>query len=494
MNKQFRVAQKLGLMFRPETPLPDDIKSWAKNQLKAKSPALGVSTTGAKKIQEWPDRLQPDLLTRDNLYSEYKYNRKREEMNLAGYSSEAAKQDNRKKNLLFNTDELKFSHRNIFGEDQVKLRFTSFWANHFTTGNIWDNQNHIGHLIEEAILANLNGNFSQMLYKVTSHPAMLSYLDNCWSCGENSQNAIASRRDGFQAGLNDNLGRELLELHTVSPSAKYTEADIRGAANVLAGWGIWPGRISGDDELLTIPQRHQKLLKMGGTTNSWDFFKQDHAEPGNKKVLGKVIPAGKGGLRKLTDFLASHEHTIKYISYKLAQHFVSDDPSQSDVDFIASAWKKGNGNLDQIHSAVIERAVMSKDPKFQWPMTWLFQVVRLSDARFFQGWGQINSYDNNLMKVREIFEELGQGFWHERQPDGYSSDKNEWLSGEMFERRIRFSDAIYSAGRPKFRSEEIMDRIDANESTRKLVASVSNKKSKFIALMCSPEMMGLENA
>jgi len=494
MNEQFRVAQKLGLMFRPDNPLPDDIKSWAISQLKAKSPALGVNNTTASKIQEWPDRLQPDLLTRDNLYSEYKYNRKRQEMDLAGYSSEAARQDNRIKNLLLDTDELKFSHRNIFGEDQVKLRFTSFWANHFTTGNIWDNQNHIGHLIEEAILANLNGNFSQILYKVTSHPAMLSYLDNCWSCGENSQNAIWARKDGFQAGLNDNLGRELLELHTVSPSAKYTEADIRGAANVLAGWGIWPGRITGDDELLTIPQRHQKLLKMGGTTNSWDFFKQDHAEPGRKKVLGKVIPAGKGGLRKLTDFLASHEHTIKYISYKLTQHFVSDNPSQSDVDFIANAWRKSNGNLDQIHAAVIERAIMSKEPKFQWPMTWLFQVVRLSDARFFQGWGQVNSYDNNLMKVREIFEELGQGFWHERQPNGYSSDKNEWLSGEMFERRIRFSDAIYSAGRPKFRSEEIMDRIDANESTRKLVASVSSKKAKFIALMCSPEMMGLENA
>ena len=495
MNEQFRIAQKLGLMFRPDSPLPDDIKSWAISQLKAKSPALGVSTTGAKKIQEWPDRLQPDLLTRDNRYSEYKYNRKRQEMNLAGYSSQAAKEDNNKKNLLLNTDELKFSHRNIFGEDQVKLRFTSFWTNHFTTGNIWDNQNHIGHLMEEAILANLNGNFSKMLYKVTTHPAMLSYLDNCWSCGENSQTAIWAKKDGFQAGLNDNLGRELLELHTVSPSIKYTETDIRGAANVLAGWGIWPGRISDENELFSTQQRHQKLLKMGGTINSWDFFKQNHAEPGTKKVLGKVIPAGKGGLIKLTDFLAAHEHTIKHISFKLAQHFVSDDPSQSDVDFIANAWRNSNGNLDKIHSAVIERAVMSKDPKFQWPMTWLFQVVRLSDARFFQGWGQLNSYDNNLMRVREIFEELGQGFWHERQPDGYSSDKNEWLSGEMFERRIRFSDAIYSAGKPKFKSEKIMDRIDANESTRKLVARVgTNEKAKFIALMCSPEMMGLENA
>ena len=495
MNEQFRIAQKLGLMFRPENPLPEDIKSWAIKQLNAKSPALGVNNTQAKKIQEWPDQLQPDLLTRDNLYSEYKYNRQREEMDLAGYSSEAAKQDNRKKHLLLNTDQLKFSHRNVFGNDQVKLRFSSFWTNHFTTGNIWDNQNHIGHMMEEAILANLNNDFSEMLYKVTTHPSMLVYLDNCWSCGERSQTAIWAKQNGEQAGLNDNLGRELLELHTVSPSAKYTESDIRGAANTLAGWGIWPGRISDQSELLSIPQRHQKLLKMGGTINSWDFFKQDHAEPGNKKVLGKVVPAGKGGLRQLTDFLAAHEHTVKHISFKLAQHFVSDNPSKADTDFIANAWRKSNGSLDEIHSAVIERAIQSKEPKFQWPMTWLFQVVRLSDARFFKGWAQLNRYDNNIMESREIFEELGQGFWHERQPDGYSSDKKEWLSGEMFERRIRFADAIYTAGRPKFKSDDIMNRINANDTTRNLVASVGmSEKTKFIALMCSPEIMGLENA
>ena len=67
---------------------------------------------------------------------------------------------------------------------------------------------------------------------------------------------------------------------------------------------------------------------------------------------------------------------IMHISFKLAQHFVSDDPSQSDVDFIANAWRNSNGNLDQIHSAVIERAVMSKDPKFQWPMTWLISSCK----------------------------------------------------------------------------------------------------------------------
>ena len=497
MNEQFRIAHKLGLMFLPETTLPEEVKSWAINQLNAKSPALGIKRIArmAKIVPtEWPKSVQPNLLERDNMFSLYKYNKKREEMGLAGFTSKAATRENERTNTLGVLDELKFAQRNVYGEDQLKLRFTAFWANHFTTGNIWDNQNHIGHAIDEAILANLNGNFSHMLYKMTTHSSMLAYLDNCWSCGENSENAYWAKKDGFQAGLNDNLGRELLELHTVSPKAKYTESDIKNAANVLAGWGVWPGRITGDDELLSTEQRHKKLLEMGGTINSWDFFKKTHAEPGTKKVLGKVIPAGKGGLKQLTDFLGSHEHTIDYISFKLAQHFVNDNPTKQDVDYIKKAWKGGNGDLVQIHTAVIERAISSKEPKFQWPMTWLFQVIRLSGATYFEGWDELEEYNRGVMHAREIFEELGQSFWHERQPNGYPLDKNEWLSGEMFERRIRFADAIYSGGNPTSTPDEIMDRIGANESTRSLVNNFTRQKDKFIALMCSPEIMGLENA
>ena len=497
MNEQFRIAHKLGLMFLPETTLPEEVKSWAINQLNAKSPALGIKRIArmAKIVPtEWPKSVQPNLLERDNMFSLYKYNKKREEMGLAGFTSKAATRENERTNTLGVLDELKFAQRNVYGEDQLKLRFTAFWANHFTTGNIWDNQNHIGHAIDEAILANLNGNFSHMLYKMTTHSSMLAYLDNCWSCGENSENAYWAKKDGFQAGLNDNLGRELLELHTVSPKAKYTESDIKNAANVLAGWGVWPGRITGDDELLSTEQRHKKLLEMGGTINSWDFFKKTHAEPGTKKVLGKVIPAGKGGLKQLTDFLGSHNHTINYISFKLAQHFVNDNPTKQDVDYIKKAWKGGNGDLVQIHTAVIERAITSDEPKFQWPMTWLFHVIRLSGATYFEGWDELEEYNRGVMHARNIFKELGQSFWHERQPNGYPLDKNEWLSGEMFERRIRFADAIYSGGNPTSTPDEIMDRIGANESTRSLVNNFTRQKDKFIALMCSPEIMGLENA
>jgi hypothetical protein len=84
--------------------------------------------------------------------------------------------------------------------------------------------------------------------------------------------------------------------------------------------------------------------------------------------------------------------------------------------------------------------------------------------------------------------------WHVRQPNGYSSAKSEWLSGEMFERRIRFADAIYTRGKPAFTTQQIMSRIGANKTTQKLVNSVAGRKEQFIALMCSPELMGLENA
>jgi uncharacterized protein (DUF1800 family) len=322
---------------------------------------------------------------------------------------------------------------------------------------------------------------------------MLIYLDNIFSAGPNSNEVKWAKQNGEQAGLNDNLGRELLELHTVSPSAKYSEEDIRSAAKVLAGWGVFPGMLWGNNKI-TVKQKHAKLIQMAGTTNTWDFFKRDAAEPGTKTVMGKVIPEGKGGLRQLTDFLASHEHTINHISFKLAQHFVSDSPSQSDIDYIANTWRKSNGDLDQIHSAVIERAISSNESKLQWPMTWLFQVIRLSDATFFKGWNQIEIYDEKLMETREIYEELGQSFWHTRQPNGYSSAKSEWISGEMFERRIRFSDAIYSAGKPSFNAQQIMSRIGANKTTRDLVNRHSGRKEQFIALMCSSELMGLENA
>ena len=482
MNEQFRVAQKIGLMFRPGTKLPKDIKNWAISQLHADSTALGISRKTGK-VEPWPQSMQPDLEERARLFRLYRENKKKEEERKDGQELESARRANREDNRMEKKDEMKFAHRNVYGKDQIRMRLMSFWANHFTISNSNGAWQVVGHAMEEAILANLNGSFSNMLYKVTTHPGMLAYLDNIWSAGEESKHNISCKlKVDCQSGLNDNLGRELLELHTISQKAGYSENDIRQTAKTLAGWGTYLG-----DSV-------EELKKKGGTTDHWDMYKTRYAEPGNKKVLNKEIGAGKGGLRQLTDYLASNEYTIMHLSEKLCQHFVSENPQKKDIDFIASSWRHGKGDLDQIHSAVIDRAINSKDDKFQWPMTWLFQVLRLSDATFFKGWQNIYNYDNDLMDVEDIFEELGQSFWSNRQPDGYLSKKEEWSSVEMFERRIRFADAIYKVGKPKTSPEEIMDRIGANMTTRNLVESAGGDRgSRFIALMCSPELMGLKS-
>ena len=482
MNESFRIAQKLGLMFKPSDPLPEDIKAWALNQLQAPSPALGKAYK-FDPIEPWPNNLQPNLKERASMWRAYRENKKKERERKDGQDTEAAKQANRRNNLMRDKDELKFAHRNVYGDDQLRLRFAAFWANHFTIGNTFDTSSMIGHAIDEAIIANLNGDFANMLYLMTTHPGMLTYLDNIWSAGERSPHTKQCRkRPDCQAGLNDNLGRELLELHTLSPAAGYTETDIRNAAMVLSGWGI-------DFEAST-----QKMLEVAKTTNHWQAYKPRYAEPGIKKVFGKTIYAGKNGLKKLTDYLANNEYTIQFIAAKLCQHFVSDEPRQADIAYISEAWRQSNGQLDAIHTAVIERAIATDEAKFIWPMTWLFQVIRLSDATFFKGWEDIYNYDEDIMNTRKIFAELGQSFWSSRQPDGYSSDKAEWLSAEMLERRIRFADAIYRVGQIKQPVSAIMDRLDVNENTRNLVASTQSKRHKFIALMCSPELMGLSYA
>ena len=267
----------------------------------------------------------------------------------------------------------------------------------------------------------------------------------------------------------------------MSVAAGYSEDDIHAAAQVLAGWGIDFG------------QELPDMRKRTGGTNHWNAYKKRWAEPGTKKVMGQTIYAGRSGLRQLTDFLASHDHTINHISTKLCQHFVSDSATKAQIESVKSVWHKSSGDLLAIHTQVLKLAVNAPDAKFLWPMTWLFQVVRLSGATFFKGWENIDDYDDKLMRSKTVLKELGQSFWSLRQPNGYSNDKAEWMSAEMFERRVRFADAIYKNGRTRRSAKKIMDRIGAAEQTRALVASVgTSPRDQFIALMCSPELMGLE--
>src|SRR5690242_12745377 len=177
-------------------------------------------------------------------------------------------------------------------------RLVWFWSNHFTVSVRGGVAAVAGAFVEEAIRPHVTGRFEDMLFAVMRHPAMLMYLNNAGSVGPNSPAGQRSHR-----GLNENLARECLELHTVSPAAGYTQADVTSFAKLLTGWSI----------------------DLRGQPPGFRFRPFAH-EPGEQTVMGRTFPAGEEGGVAALHFLANHPATHRFLAAKLVRHFVADDP------------------------------------------------------------------------------------------------------------------------------------------------------------------------
>ena len=376
-------------------------------------------------------------------------------------------------------DQYRFFHAGQFATNQIKLRLSYFWLNHFTVGKKGVTPQLISNYWETVMLDGLDGTFSDLLYNAITHPAMLTYLDNIHNIGPNSPKA---RHCGSRAGssscvvgLNDNLGRELLELHTVSPVAAYSEEDITNCAKVLAGWG-------------NIFDKNNWSKKPADFRQPWD---NNQSEPGSKIVLGKKIPSGKKGLRVLTDFLASHPDTKRFISKKIITHFCGKKYAQDHSEELVDLWTKTNGELRAIHSKVMEMSIISNEKAFLWPTTWCFQVARLTGANIAAGFNEIgeDNMKSHIIDPSYIMSEMGHSFWARRQPNGFSDMKDDWISTEHIDRRIRYAGLLYDYGRPKKSTNNIiMQHIEAPMLKNKLL-SITNERTRFIATLCSPEIM-----
>ena len=473
-----RTIRKLGLGPRPDDRLGHDLEPWIDQQLDL--PPVRLGTPRAKdpspEIGNWPNNLSYTLEERVRRSVEYRrLSDELDELKLAKNERDTRQNELDEEFTVFDVDQHKFAHANVYSRDHVNIRLATFWLNHFTVG---DSGNPIRQLIqnyfEEAIFANLGNSFADMLYSAISHPAMLTYLDNIYSVGENSQKAKRCRARGdCHAGLNDNLGRELLELHTVSPARGYTETDIRDAARVLAGWGyIFDKPIQDDTATLRQP------------------YSAYHAEPGIKIVLGGSFGAGPEALRQLTDFLAEDPSTVRHLAGKLALHFIGDDHSEENVAAIGNAWTASNGSLKAIHRAALLEAARSPGRKFLPPAHWLHQLLRMSGAHLFAGFEEIGDEPDTLRREPwMIYRELGHDFWSRRQPDGFSDRKADWVSNEHLDRRYRYADVIFRFCKPVLTADEMIEKYDFSQSTRELVQQVDSPRSKFILFACSPEFM-----
>lgn len=241
-------------------------------------------------------------------------------------------------------------------------RLVYFWSNHFTVAATKAQTiPFVGPFEREAIRPNLTGSFTDLLIAAIQHPGMLLYLDQVQSTGPNSM--IGQRRDG---GLNENLAREILELHTVGVHAGYTQTDVVEFAKALTGWVLSGGRT-------------QRLMPQA-QPGTFIFLDAMH-EPGARNVLG--VQHAEGGVEQgigiLTD-LARRPATARHIATKLARHFVADTPPVDLVTHLERVFMETTGDLPSLHRALIthEAAWRPQQQKLKTPNEFLLSAMRMT--------------------------------------------------------------------------------------------------------------------
>src|SRR3954471_9175669 len=268
-------------------------------------------------------------------------------------------------------------------------RLVWFWSNHFcvSANRI---QSMSGAYEREAVRANALGRFVDLLLAVEGHPAMLFYLDNLGSMGANSIAGINRSR-----GLNENIAREIMELHTLGVRAGYTQDDVISFANVLTGWTLVP---PGDN-----PEH-------GG---EFTFNPRLH-EPGGQIVLGKRyeqedVEQGRAVLRDL----AAHPATATHVATKLARHFIADQPPQELVDELARVFRDTSGDLKEVAKAMVASpAAWTLPPtKLRRPSEWGVAMVRAT------GITEVDS-----LRFTQGQRLLGEPLWRPSSPKGYADD------------------------------------------------------------------------
>ena len=261
----------------------------------------------------------------------------------------------------------------------------------------------------------------------------------------------------------------------MSPVAGYSEGDITNCAKVLAGWG-------------NIFDKNSWSTKPADFRQPWD---NNQSEPGRKLVLGKEIPTGKKGLRVLTDFLASHPDTKRFLSKKIITHFCGEKYAQDHSEQLVDLWTKTNGDLKELHSKVMEMSITSNEKVFLWPTTWCFQVARVTGANIAAGFNEIgeDNMRSHIIDPSRIMSEMGHDFWAERQPNGFSDLKDDWISTEHIDRRIRYAGLLFDFGRPEKDTNYIINQHIKMPALRNKLLSIGNERTRFIATLCSPEMM-----
>jgi len=323
-------------------------------------------------------------------------------------------------------------------------RLTWFWSNHFcVSADKGQVRPLCGAYEREAIRANVLGKFSDMLLAVESHPAMLMYLDNAGSIGPNS---IAGQRRG--KGINENLAREILELHTLGVHGGYSQEDVTHFAKVITGWTFSP--------LKQDPQHGGEFV-----------FNDRMHEPGAQNVLGRGY--NEGGYeqgRAVLSTLARHPATAKHIATKLVRHFIADDPPPALVDRLAKRFLDTGGDLKELTKTLLSA-----------PEEWVMSSMRASGMMI-----------SDVRRVINTLNMLGEPLWRPPAPKGFPDESAAWLDGlaQRLDIANEIARRVGGMTDPETVADDALGPL-ASVETRETLGRAESRQQALALLLMSPE-------
>ena len=368
-------------------------------------------------------------------------------------------------------------------EAPLRERLVRFWSNHFAVSTQKPQcALFVGAFEREAIRPNVTGRFADMVLAAERHPAMQLYLDNAQSIGPDS---LAGQR--VRKGRNENLGREILELHTLGVDGGYTQDDVIALANILTGWSIdrRPG-LAGPAGPAGPAARMINAAMGGEAENGFRFFPPRH-EPGEKILLGRRYPEGyRGGVQALTD-LAHHPATARHIATKLATHFIADSPPEASIKRIETAFLDSGGELMKVYEIIIDDpAAWRPEPaKFRSPVEYVTAAMRIAGAE------KLAALDEKTVgPFMQSARAMGEMPFAAPSPQGWPDTSDSWTGSDAVLQRVEWANAaaqrLGATSDPVALADSALGPL-LNPETRIQIARAASPAQGLALLFASPE-------
>ncbi|MGH6879291.1 DUF1800 domain-containing protein [Hypericibacter sp.] len=335
-------------------------------------------------------------------------------------------------------------------------RLVAFWSNHFTVSIAKPAVLGLAGAFErEAIRPHVTGKFADLLLAVLRHPAMLIYLDNAQSVGPHSRAGLNGKH-----GINENLGREVLELHTLGVDGGYGQADVEAFARMLTGWSIGG--------------------KRGGIVGAFNFYPQLH-EPGAKILLGKTYAeGGEDEVERAVEDLARHPATAHHLALKFTRHFVADDPAEDLVERVAHRYLDSDGDLGALASFVVMQ-----------PEAWAQPLAKIKTPNELMISGlRALGRTPEPKAVAGSLKAMGQIPFNAPSPAGWPDRAEGWVGPEALLQRADWAMAVAQRIPQGPRPVQLLDLAlgpAASATTRQAIERAPSPADGFALVLAAPE-------